>query len=306
MSYDQGCSTVMFKAFPLMRKNTEAWESLLDLNGGRSAPWITEAPGQNHDLYVCCLLLTSELKRKKPEGQNSFAEGVFRNEEWSAYYSRIAIIVPVAIQSGIAMAQGIKRLCDTCPCDHLKQLGITLLAHTVKYFNTEYLFLSPIDPFRKHLRRELYVNGVPYGDVEYRSLCWAMRENEGRAGPVSTWLDIRSRPFYFTERDQFRCEDGVMVKITPQACPAVLKESDYRTGKIVNYQAKYITGCRRPECRVLLLNKGYYIENCDDNDEDYQAPRPLPLETHDFLWFIAGDGVMVVHGPSLATLISEC
>lgn len=293
-----------FKTFPLTRSNTDAWESLLDLNGGRSASWITGAPGKDHSLYVCCLILTTEPKRKKPENENLIAEMMFSEEEWAAYYSRIAIVVPVAVQNGIAMAQGIKRLYDTCPCEHLKRLGITLLAHTARHFDIEYIFLSPIQPFVRHIRRELYVCGVPFGDAGYRSLCWALREHFADRRDQA-WVDIRFEKVFYTRKDKFYRKEAVVLTIAPQPCAKEFKEQNYLTGETLQYsRTEYTTECRQPpKRRVLLLNEGFYITESEDTDPDYRPPSPLPLETHDFLWFIAGDGVLVVHGPSLATLI---
>ena len=282
---------------------------LVSMNGSPSAPWITSAPGTDHALYVCSLVLTTEPKHKKPDGENRIVESMFKDEEWYAFYTRIAIIVPVAVQSGIAMAQGIKRLYDTCPCEDLKKLGITLLAHTARYFNIEYLFLSPIWPFNRHLSRELYVAGVPYDAMRYRSLWWALRETEheenDKGTPSSSWLNIRPTALSFTVKDKYKERTAVVLTITPQACPAKLTETNYTTGEISVYQAQYTTASPSPESRVLLLNEGFYYSSCEEHvHEGYTEPPPLPFifETHDFLWYIAGDGVMVVHGPSLATL----
>lgn len=297
-----------FKAFLLTKHSRHIWDCLLDLNGGGSAPWIIEAPGKLHDLYVCCLVLTSEPKRKKPEGENRLYEIFFTEAEWGVYYTRIAIIVPVAVQSGIAMAQGIKRLDVTCPCEDLKRLGIALLAHAVRHFDIEYLFLSPIDPFRKHVQRELYVNGVPFGDAGYRSLCWMMRETENTVqdkDPALSWIDIRTSVVFYTRKDKFRRKDAVVLTITPQPCAERFKQPDYLTGGFRCFQAEYTTKCPPAKRRVLLLNEGFYFTQVEGMDPDYTPPPPLPLQTHDFLWFIAGEGVMVVHGPSLAAVVCK-
>jgi hypothetical protein len=58
------------------------------------------------------------------------------------------------------------------------------------------------------------------------------------------------------------------------------------------------TLCSAAAQRALLLNEGFYC------GPDYGAPSPLPLETHDFLWFIVGEGVIVVHCPSLFTTLA--
>ena len=281
-----------FKAFPLTRHNADAWDSLLALNGGCSAPWITAAPGTNHEMHVCCLILCSEpIQRKKLDGEDGFVDITFRKEEWSAYYSRIAILVPVAVHNGIAMAQGVKRLCDTCPCHALKRLGVALLAHSALYFHMEYLFLSPINPFRQHLKRELHANGVPFGEAGYRCLCSALKETENSVDdrdPADVWLDIRSTTLRepVGSHGKRRTLDAVLLTITQQPFPE-------------GFQAR--AECQR---RELLLNEGFYFTQRDDIDPGYKPPPPLPdtLETYDFLWFIAGDGVLVVHGPSLAAL----
>ena len=268
-----------FHKFPLNRANEDAWDSLLALNGGKSAPWITEAPGINHQLYVCCLVLRSDPPpRQKLEGEDIFVELMFKDQEWSAYYSRIAILVPVAVQNGIGMAQGIKRLSITCPCHNLKRLAVNLLAHSVRHFSIEYLFLSPIQPFRKHLESELNSHGVIFGEVGYKSLCWALHHtelNDEDRDPANTWVDIRfSKVKILTAEGKIRNRDAVLLTITPQL-------SDSHANP-----------------RELLLNEGFYLNQCEVRDPGYRAPPPLP-ETYDFLWFIAGDGVMVVHGPSL-------
>jgi hypothetical protein len=273
-----------FHVFPLIKKKTDAWDYLLDLNEGASAPWITDAPGEEHSLYVCCLVLTAEPKRKKPEGENQVAEMLFKDEPWGAYYGRIAIIVPVAVQSGIAMALGIKRLYTTCPCEHLKRLGITLLARACQHFEIEYLFLSPIKAFKHHIQRELNTRGVPFVNAGYRSLCWAFQETEDHS-PRDTvsWFSIGPTVVYYTRKNKFRYKDAVEIIIQPP-------------------DAEYTIECLPPKRRVLLLNEGFYYSQLDDIDPDYRPPPLLPLETHDFLWFIAGDGVLVVHGPSLAVM----
>jgi hypothetical protein len=276
-----------FKAFQLTRNNADSWDSLLALNGGRSAPWITEAPGTNHQFFICCLVLRSEPPtRVKIEREDIYVETTFGKEEWSAYYTQIAILVPIAVQSGIAMAQGIKRLSDTCPCQNMKGLGIALLAQSVQYFHIEYLFLSPIQPFKQYLERELNARRVHFGEAGYRSLCWAMNETENTAhdtDPADSWIDIRSTSIRIpTSGGKRRNRDAVLLTITPQS----------------NARAVCLP-------RELLLNEGFYYKQREDIDRDYKAPPPLedPLETFDFLWFIAGDGVMVVHGPSLAANI---
>lgn len=288
-----------FRAFPLTRANTRAWDSLLALNGGASAPWITEAPGTEHtQIYVCCLMLTSEPKRKQTELGNEM--NLWGQEAWGHDYTRIAILVPVIVRDGIAMAQGIKRLYNTCPCEHLKGLGITLLALTVKNFRIEYLFLSPIDDFRRYLLRELYKNGIPYGQLGYRSLHWAMREAKTPA--ISSWLNIHSDKLNYAEGGHFYQADAVYLTIQPQACPPIYQEANFTTGGFNTYSKEYTNACdSAPKPCTLLLNMP--MESAED-DEFWTRPTPLPsqFKTHDFLWFLAGDGVMVVHGPSLATL----
>ena len=271
-----------FRAFPLTKENVDAWDGLLALNGGPSAPWITEAPGKNHQLYVCCLILENEpAERKKIDGEERYADLMFKGEEWKAYYASIVILVPVAVQNGIAMAQGIKRLTDTCPCLHLKRLAIALLAHTVQHFHTEYLFLSPIQPFKQHLERELHARGVLFGQVGYKCLFWALRQTEDFAEEdivaASTWVDIRFTIVKErTAEGKRRNTDAVLLTITPPPSTPQLPP------------------------RKLLLNEGFYFMQIELRDAGYRPPPPLNThETYDFLWFIAGDGVLVVHGPSL-------
>jgi hypothetical protein len=227
-------------------------------------------------MYVRCLVLTKESNKRKQPDDDEVAM-MFKDELWGAFYSQIAIIVPVAVQSGIAMAQGIKRLYDTCPCEHLKRLGLTLLALTVQHFSIEYLFLSLIGPFKRHIERELYDRGVPYVSTGYRSLWWAFHETDGD-GVGSPWFDICDTQVHFTKKDKFRSEDAVELVINPTNCPR----------------------------RVLLLNPGYYYNGLRERDPDYRPPPLLPLKTHDFLWFIAGEGVLIVHGPSLAAKVLAC
>ena len=57
------------------------------------------------------------------------------------------------------------------------------------------------------------------------------------------------------------------------------------------------------ERRTLLLNHSYYVPRGGHCDPDYEPPQHVEYETHDFLWFLAGDGVLVIHGPSLASMV---
>jgi hypothetical protein len=194
-------------------------------------------------------------------------------EAWWPYATRIAIVVPVAVQGGIAMAQGIKRLTRTCPCDHLRGLGMALLASVVRHFETEYLFMSPIDRFAGHVPRELSARGVPFGQLGKRSLWWAVTEPCGS----DRWLAMVEGELRYTRHDHHRSREVYFLQIRPQppyhgVCPA----------------------------RTLLLNAAHYTPRGGHSDPDHEPP-PLvkAYETHDFLWFLAGDGVLVIHGPSL-------
>jgi hypothetical protein len=80
---------------------------------------------------------------------------------------------------------------------------------------------------------------------------------------------------HFTKKDKFRSKEAIELVINPPNCPR----------------------------RVLLLNQRYYYDGVQDKDPYYRPSPLLPLETHDFLWFIAGHGVLIVHGPSLVAKV---
>lgn len=269
-----------------MKRLQGAWECLLKLNGGLSAEWITGLPGKDHQVYMCCLVLTTapeqSLDTLKPRRRKRLLE-CCAEELWLRYYAQIAIVVPLAVQSGIAMAQGIKRLEKTCPCREYSGLGMLLLASLAEYFETEYLFLSPIEPFASHVRRQLHARRVPYGSLGFNSLWWALREtqdkpefDEGRMPDPSQWLDVRD---VYVFDDAHKKKEAVALTIAPQP--------PFRCAT-------------PPERRVLLINACSFAP-MPEQDPDYRPPRPLRHhETFDFLARIAGDGVLVVHGPSLA------
>jgi hypothetical protein len=144
----------------------------------------------------------------------------------------------------------------------------------VQHFSIEYLFLSPIGPFKDHVERELNDRGVPYLNTGYRSLWWAFNTTNGD-GMESPWYDLCETQVHFTKKDKFRSKEAVELVINPPNCPR----------------------------RVLLLNRRYYYDGVQDQSPFYRPPPLLPLETHDFLWFIAGHGVLIVHGPSLVAKV---
>jgi hypothetical protein len=266
--------------------NTDGWGSLLDLNEGPSAPWITAAPGQLHKAYMCCLVLRDEPSHKrpfKPELQSLRQQ--YGTEPWWPYATRIAIVVPVAVQGDIAMAQGIKRLGRTCPCAHLSGLGMTLLASVVRHFKTEYLFMSPIDRFAGHVPRELSARGVPFGQLGERSLWWAVTDSDPHSGSDRVnaehrWLTMTEGDLHYIRNDHSRRREVYFLQIRPRP--------------------PYSGICHS---RTLLLNAAHYRPRGGYCDPEHEAP-PLvkTYETHDFLWFLAGDGVLVIHGPSLGLL----
>jgi hypothetical protein len=255
------------------------WASLLALNEGPSAPWITAAPGQLHKNYMCCLVLRDEPSHKRIAlralGQQ------YGTEKWWPYATRIAIVVPVAVQGDIAMAQGIKRLTRTCPCAHLSGLGMTLLASVVRHFKTEYLFMSPIDRFADHVPRELTARGVPFGELGERSLWWAVTDphssRPARVKDDHRWLTMTEGDLHYIQNDHSRRREVYFLQIRPRP--------------------PYSGICHS---RTLLLNVAHYTPRGGHCDPDHEAP-PLvkTYETHDFLWVLAGDGVLVIHGPSL-------
>ena len=269
--------------------STEGWGNLLDLNGGASAPCIIAAPGKLHKTYMCCLVLRNDdakPKRKNPKELQELQQR-YRDERWVSLAPSIAIVVPIAFQSGIAMAQGIKRLDTTCPCPHLKGLGMALLANVVRRFRIDYLFMSPISSFAEHVKRELVARNVPFGRLGRRSLWWAV--TEGDEGGNDKWLTFREGVLNYSEGGR---SSVYYLNICPQSpfqavCPP----------------------------RTLLLNKSHYVppecsdyDECSDDDprecsDDEPEPDVDNYETHDFLWFLAGDGVLVIHGPSLATMV---
>jgi hypothetical protein len=258
------------------------WASLLALNGDPSAPWITAAPGHLHKNYMCCLVLRNEPSHKRPLKTELQSLGQqYGAEPWWPYATRIAIVVPLAVQSGIAMAQGIKRLTRTCPCDHLSGLGMTLLASVVRHFETEYLFMSPIDRFADHVHSKLTARGVPFGELGERSLWWVVTEphssRPARVKDEHRWLTMTEGDLHYIRNDHSRRREVYFLQIRPQP--------------------PYNGVCH---ARTLLLNVAHYTPLGGHCDPDHEAP-PLvrTYETHDFLWFLAGDGVLVIHGPSL-------
>ena len=257
--------------------HTGGWGNLLELNGGESAPCLTAAPGKLHKLYMCCLVLRYDAaaQSKKKRRQLQALQQECGDEEWWPYATRIAIVVPVALQSGIAMAQGIKRLERTCPCDHLRGLGMALLASVVRHFTVEYLFMSPIDSFADHVRRELVARDIPFGRLGARSLWWAVSNRDEEDG--KQWLTVKEGVLKYAEKGRFVESEVYYLKICPQS--------------------PFDGVCRE---RTLLLNHSYYVPRGGHCDPDYEPPPHIKYETHDFLWFLAGDGVLVIHGPSLA------
>ena len=262
--------------------HTDGWGDLLDLNGGESAPCLTAAPGKLHKNYMCCLVLRCDAatpKKKKLERLQAMRQQ-YSNEAWIEHVTRIAIVVPVAVQDGIAMAQGIKRLELTCPCDHLRGLGMVLLANVVRHFAVEYLFMSPIDSFADHVRRELVARNVPFGRLGDRSLWWAVSNNDDRSScdeedePKSQWLTIEEGVLQPTESEVY------FLNICPQP--------------------PFDHVCHK---RQILLNHSYYVPRGGHCDPEYEPPPHVDCETHDFLWFLAGDGVLVIYGPSLASMV---
>ena len=264
-------------------KHNDDWAFLLDLNGGESAPSIISAPGLLHANYMCCLVLPESAKPSPNILESLRALEQYCNDKvWWPYATRIAIVVPVAIQSHIAMAQGIKRLEKTCPCDHLRGLGMALLANVVRHFAIEYLFMSPIDSFAHHVRRELIAHDVPFGRLGDKSLWLHVTNNiDGRMieGDENKWMTMREGRLKYTRRDQSIESDVYFLKINPPTC-------------------------FQPHCspRTILLNVAHYVPRGGHVDPE-SHPFIDEYETHDFLWFLAGDGVLVIHGPSLATMV---
>lgn len=257
--------------------DTSGWSSLMHLNGGESAPWLTAAQGKAHSTHMCCLVLDEE-----PHGCKSWVNNLiphFQEEEeqmWVPYATRIAIVVPVAVQSGIALVQGIKRLDQTCPCEHLKQLGMALLTHVVQHFGVDFLFMSPIGFFKDHVQQQLSARQVPFGRLGKRSLWWAVEEDGDHFSSADKWLTIRHGELKYTGKDRFLNQEVFfLIIINPQSTAS----------------------------RTLLLNAAHYVPRGGHCDPDYESPPEVELETHDFLWFLAGDGVLVVHGPSLARML---
>ena len=273
---------------------TGGWTNLLDLNGGTSAPWITAAPGDGHSTHMCCLVLHEPATPHKPNRLERL-QPLCGEEPWWRYRTRIAIVIPVAVQSGIALAQGIKRLERTCPCPHLKRLGMVLLAYVARHFELEYLFLSPIGPFADHVQRELTARGVPFGRLGKRSLWWALEEeeedssndeeeeDEEKDADAHQWLTIRSGLVNYARRGRFRSQEVYYLRIRPQ--PPFQPQAP------------------RPQPRTLLLNSDHYVPCGGHCDPEHEPPPHVKFETHDFLWFLAGDGVLVVHGPSLGASV---
>jgi hypothetical protein len=259
--------------------DSDDWEFLLQLNGGESAQSLTSAPGKFHRNYMCCLVLNNndEERAKKTDKQQPLLqtiENYCSDKPWWPYAARIAIMVPVAVQSGIGLAQGIKRLYTTCPCNHLRGLGMILLSNVARQFAIEYLFMSPIGEFARHVRSELSAKSIPFGSLGDRSLYWAVTNNNKRRMDAQRWLTIQNGFLHFQSRDNHNESEVYYLKISPQDASSSLRT------------------------RTLLLNTAYYVPR---DEPDYEPPPLVDcFETHDFLWYLAGDGVLVIHGPALA------
>ena len=264
-------------------RETDGWYDLLHLNGGESAPCIMAAPGELHVAYMCCLVLQeAAMPTPKKQRQLNALHSSYREQPWWPYATRIAIVVPVAVQSGIAMAQGIKRLHKTCPCEHLRGLGMALLANVVRRFKTEYLFMSPIDEFALHVPRELTARNIPFGRLGERSLWWAVTNNDDDdlVEDKHQWLTMKEGDLRYERKGHFRERAVYFLKIRPQP--------------------PFQNVCRP---RTMMLNAAHYVPRGGHDDPEYEPPPHVKTyETHDFLWFLAGDGVLVVHGPSFATM----
>ena len=278
------------RVFDLNHATARGWSALLHLNGGMSAECLTHARGTSHRLYMCCLVLNDEMPFNDETVAHLLSKSLMRphrDAEWFQYASRIAIVVPVALQSGIAMAQGIKRLDKTCICDHLRGLGMVLLANVARHFAVEYMFMSPIGRFADHVHSELSARRVPFGYLGARSLWWAVTENDDRSSSdeesdnKNKWLMVKEGVLNYAEKGHFTDADVYFLKICPQP--------------------PFEGICRE---RTLLLNHSYYVPRGGHCDPEYEPPPHIVnYETHDFLWSLAGDGVLVIHGPSLRTLV---
>ena len=296
-------STLDLQCFPIHRtaSSLDPWDTLINANGGPSADWIIDAPGNQHEVFVCCLLVDSDLPRKKRLREEE--ESAFSGAPWAQYYNRIAIIVPVAVQDGIAMAQGILRLSKTCPSSE-KGLGLRLLARVADHFRIEYLFLSPVHPFADHVNRELYVAGVPYGRYGARSMGRLLLDASKADAAKPSWLKIKETTLFHTEKDRFQSSVAVLLTIAPQPCPKFyMAYSGKLNGQEKLVVRSYISSAPPPQTRVLLLNERFSIQP-EGGDPDYEPAPALP-GAHDFLWDMAGNGLIVVHGPSLAAAFGK-
>jgi len=293
-----------FQSFPISsdRPIKDPWDTLLQANGGPSAEWITNASGNGHETFVCCLLtVDAPAKKRRREDTVVLPE----DAPWAAEYDRIAILVPVAVRDGIALAQGIRRLYETCPTPG-KGLGLQLLARVAEHFRIEYLFLSPIYPFADHVKRQLYVSGVPYGRYGYRSLGSFLRETMMAGAAKTSWLNIKETSLLHTRKDKFLRSDIVLLTITPQPCPKrfVTYNCELKQQEEIAVPS-YIDTPSPPRPRILLLNERFCPtpDGCDPGYRPPPAVRGFPA--FDFLWHMAGNGLLVVHGPSLAAAFAQ-
>ena len=289
-----------FEAFPLQPYAHE-WLTLLKANGGESAPLLYQEEGRGDgDLYMCCLLLPSPDRPPGPlrthlipESYDLYDEVPSRKQlketmrsagRWGAIYRRIVIVVPVAVKEGIAMAQGIRRLDVTSYSDEsaTRGLGMELLAHVAFHFRLQYLFLSPIHPFHKHVQNTLDERAVPYGKLRHGSLFKALNETtrtEEHAGIVVALVEqVYKQKMY----------DVIQLRIEPSGF------RNRETYQLV--ENKYV------ERRALYLDPRE-IETSQSRRHDGAMRVHADLHSYNFLWKMAGNGIFAIDGLCLAIAI---
>jgi len=285
---------LQFAAFKL-KPHANEWLTLLRANGGESARLLSQEQCGDAKLRMCCLLVPDRPARVKrlrtlPESEAfederpstwELEEAMDRAGRWGAIYRRIAIVVPVVVKNGIGMAQGMRRLDMTSTEDAGRGLGMLLLAHVAYHFGLQYLFLSPVGPFWRHVKDMLNEREVPYGNLGYGSLIKALRE------PTAGHRDEKGITVDHVQDHQGF--DVVHLFIEPGR---FRKRKTYRLHQL-----------HHASPRVLYLDPRRKLETAEYRRQNGQMRVDRGLDYYDFLWNMAGDGVLAIDGKCLAIAV---
>ena len=223
----------------IQHEETEGWVGLLHKNDKHLIARWPVFPKGTYKVLVCYIHMKTHIGVVKP---------------WEEPHSNdICILVPIVMSLGnkIGLAQGIRKLVETCPAGKgIKELGLGLLQQVCIHFRSQlqYLFLSPVEPFRTHVCGVLTNLKVKFSDIDSGSFVELMEDYDNGCG----WLHTKSNS---SGKWEIRIHEDK-------------NKQDFKF-KLCPY-------------KLITTTEGLKPRNCD------------------FLWYMTGEGILVISAPSFA------